>query len=82
MTLSSPYPLFVELRDHSQTLTGVLAFRTTSMSKDGETERVTGVPVSGTYFDVRGCSGRSGQRSQRKMTRYQGPADSAVQSSC
>jgi len=46
MTLSSPYPLFVELRDHSQTLTGVLAFRTTSMSKGGETERVTGVPVS------------------------------------
>ena len=40
-TVSSPYPLFVALRDHSQTLAGVLAFRTTPMrlSKDGvETE--------------------------------------------
>ncbi|MGH9631164.1 MAG: ABC transporter permease, partial [Bryobacteraceae bacterium] len=55
-TVSSPYPLFVELRDHSQTLEGVLAFRTTSMrlSKDGETERVIGALVSGTYFDVLG----------------------------
>jgi predicted permease len=55
-TVSSPYPLFLELRDHSQTLEGVLAFRTTPMrlSKDGETERITGVLVSGTYFDVLG----------------------------
>src|SRR5215470_13340998 len=55
-TVSSPYPLFVELRDHSQTLEGILAFRTTSMrlTKDGETERVTGVLVSGTYFEVLG----------------------------
>jgi predicted permease len=57
-TVSSPYPLFVELRDHSQTLEGVFAFRTASMrlTKDGETERVTGVLVSGTYFDVLGLS--------------------------
>ena len=53
---TSPYPLFVELRDHSQTLEGVLASRTTSMrlGNDGETERVTGELVSGTYFDVLG----------------------------
>ena len=55
-TVSSPYPLFVELRDHSQTLEGVLAFRTTSMrlTKGDETERVTGALVSGTYFEVLG----------------------------
>ena len=55
-TVSSPYPLFTELRDHSQSLEGVLAFRTTPMrlGKDGETERVTGELVSGTYFDVLG----------------------------
>src|SRR4051794_15930578 len=55
-TVSSPYPLFIELRDHSQTLEGVLAFRTTPMrlSKDGETERITGALISGTYFGVLG----------------------------
>jgi predicted permease len=55
-TLSSPYPLFAELRDHSQMLEGVLAFRTTPMrlSKDGETERISGVLVSGSYFGVLG----------------------------
>ena len=54
--VSSPYPWFIELRDHSQTLEGVLAFRTTPMrlSRDGETERITGVLVSGTYFGVLG----------------------------
>ncbi|HEY1338785.1 MAG TPA: permease prefix domain 1-containing protein [Bryobacteraceae bacterium] len=54
--VSSPYPLYVDLRDHSQTLEGVFAFRTTSMrlTRDGETERVTGALVSGTYFDVLG----------------------------
>lgn len=55
-SVSSPYPLFVVLRDHSQTLDGVLAFRTNPvrLSKDGETERITGVLVSGTYFGVLG----------------------------
>src|SRR5215469_17428877 len=47
--VSSPYPWFIELRDHSQTLEGVLAFRTTPMrlSRDGETEPITGVLGSG-----------------------------------
>src|SRR5215471_17649579 len=55
-TVSSPYPLFIELRDRSQTLEGVLAFRNTPMrlSKEGETERITGAWVSGTYFGVLG----------------------------
>jgi len=55
-TVSSPYPLFIELRDHSQTLEGVLAFRTipVRLTKDDETERITGALVSGTYFGVLG----------------------------
>ncbi len=54
--VSSPYPLFREFRDHSQTLDGVLAFRATPMrlSTDGETERISGVLVSGTYFGALG----------------------------
>jgi predicted permease len=54
--VSLPYPLFIELRDHSRTLEGVLAFRTTAMrlSKEGETDRITGALVSGTYFGVLG----------------------------
>jgi len=71
-TVSSPYPLFIELRDHSQTLEGVLAFRTTPMrlSKDGETERITGALISGTYFGVLASGRRSGQRSRTKTIRY------------
>jgi len=55
-TVSSPYPLFLDLRDRSHTLEGVLAFRTAPMrlSQGGETERVTGEVVSGTYFGVLG----------------------------
>lgn len=56
LTVSSPYPWYIDLRDRSQTLEGVLAFRTTPMrfSAGGETERITGTVVSGTYFDVLG----------------------------
>jgi putative ABC transport system permease protein len=55
-TVSSPYPLFLDIRDQSQSLEGVLAFRTTPMrlSKGNETERITGALVSGSYFDVLG----------------------------
>jgi predicted permease len=61
-TVSSPYPLYVELRDHSQILAGVLAFRTSGMrlSKDGETDRITGALVSGEYFDVLGVRPAAG----------------------
>ncbi len=61
-TVSSPYPLFIELRDHSRTLEGTLAFRTTPVrfSKDGGIERITGVLVSGTYFDVLGVRTSAG----------------------
>jgi len=54
--VSTPYPLFANFRDHAQALDGVLAFRTTAfrITDHGETERVTGCVVSGTYFDVLG----------------------------
>jgi predicted permease len=54
--ISSPYPLYEDIRDHSQTLEGVLSFRTAAMRfrKDADTERVTGVLVSGSYFNVLG----------------------------
>jgi predicted permease len=54
--VSTPYPLFRHLRERSQTLDGVLAFRTAPMRLEvnGVTERVTGALVSGSYFDVLG----------------------------
>jgi putative ABC transport system permease protein len=53
---SLPFPLFEHFRERSQTLSGVLSFRTAPMrlSVDGVTERFTGALVSGTYFDVLG----------------------------
>lgn len=54
--VSSPYPLFLHLRDQSQALAGVLAFRTTACRfSEGETsERISGALVSGGYFEVLG----------------------------
>ena len=53
---SFSYPLYRELRDHTGTLQGVIAYRTlaTSLSVNGATERVTGELVSGNYFSVLG----------------------------
>ena len=60
--VSSPYPLFTGLRDHANTLEGVLAFRTASLrlSTGGETEQVTGALVSGSYFAVLGVRPSAG----------------------
>jgi predicted permease len=60
--VSTPYPLFRHLRERSQTLDGVLAFRTAPMrlEVDGVTERVTGALVSGSYFDVLGVQPAAG----------------------
>jgi predicted permease len=54
--LSLPYPLFSELSERSQTLDGVVAFRTAPwrLSVGGVTERITGTMVSGNYFEVLG----------------------------
>src|SRR6188508_871594 len=53
---SMSYPAYTYLRDHSSSLDGVVAFRAQSLnvSAGGTTERVTGMLVSGNYFDVLG----------------------------
>ena len=53
---SLPYPLFRWFQDRNTTLDGLLAFRTAPMrfTSAGATERVTGVLVSGSYFEVLG----------------------------
>jgi predicted permease len=53
---SMSYPAYTYLRDHSSSLDGLVAFRAQSLnvSAGGTTERVTGMLVSGNYFDVLG----------------------------
>ena len=53
---SMAYPAYTYLRDHSSSLEGLVAFRAQSLtvSAGGTTERVTGMLVSGNYFDVLG----------------------------
>ena len=54
--LSLPYPLFRHFQDHAITLDGLLAFRTAAwrFTAGGSTERISGVLVSGSYFEVLG----------------------------
>jgi hypothetical protein len=56
--VSMPYPLFVHLRNQSQALSGVLAFRTNPcrFNAGDATERVTAALVSGDYFEVLGVA--------------------------
>jgi len=72
--VSAPYPFFTELRDHSQMLDGVLAFRTAPMrlSINGETERISGALVSGTYFDVLGVRPLAGTTIAKEDDRMPG----------
>ncbi len=60
--VSMPYPFFVHLRDQSQTLSGVLAFRTTPcrFNMGDATERITAALVSGGYFEVLGVAPAAG----------------------
>ncbi len=53
---SMAYPGYTYLRDHSSSLDGLVAFRAQplNVSAGGTTERVTGMLVSGNYFDVLG----------------------------
>jgi predicted permease len=53
---SMAYPAYTYLRDHSSSLDGLVAFRAQSLNvtAGGTTERVTGMLVSGNYFDVLG----------------------------
>ncbi len=53
---SMSYPAYVHLRDRSRTLDGLIAFRAQPLNvKAGPaTERITGMLVTGNYFDVLG----------------------------
>jgi predicted permease len=53
---SMAYPAYTYLRDHSSSLTGLVAFRAQplNVSARGTTERASGMLVSGNYFDVLG----------------------------
>jgi predicted permease len=53
---SMSYPGYAYLRDHSTSLDGLVAFRaqTLNVSAGEATERVTGMLVTGNYFDVLG----------------------------
>jgi predicted permease len=53
---SMSYPAYTYLRDHSSSLDGLVAFRAQplNLSAGGTTERVTGMLVSGNYFEVLG----------------------------
>jgi predicted permease len=55
---SMSYPAYTYLRDHSSSLDGLVAFRAQflNVGAGGTTERVTGMLVSGNYFDVLGVS--------------------------
>jgi predicted permease len=59
---SMSYPAYTYLRDHSSSLDGLVAFRAQSLnvSARGTTERVTGMLVSGNYFDVLGVGMATG----------------------
>jgi predicted permease len=59
---SMSYPAYTYLRDHSSSLDGLVAFRAQALnvSAGGTTERVTGMLVSGNYFDVLGVGMAAG----------------------
>src|SRR5262245_57705317 len=53
---SMSYPAYAYLRDHAKTIDGLIAFRAQPLNvrAGGPTERVSGMLVSGNYFDVLG----------------------------
>ena len=55
---STSHPAFTYLRDHAASLDGLVAFRAQplNLSAGVTTERVTGMLVSGNYFDVLGVA--------------------------
>jgi putative ABC transport system permease protein len=59
---SLSYPAYTYLRDHSPSLDGLVAFRAQPLNvgAGGTTERVTGMLVSGNYFDVLGVRTATG----------------------
>jgi predicted permease len=59
---SMSYPAYTYLRDHTSTIDGLIAFRAQllNVSAGGATERVSGMLVSGNYFDVLGVTMKTG----------------------
>src|SRR5688500_8011165 len=59
---SMSYPAYTYLRDHASTIDGLLAFRAQllNVSTGGSTERVSGMLVSGNYFNVLGLTMMAG----------------------
>src|SRR5207237_988168 len=59
---SMSHPAYTYLRDHSSSLAGLVAFRAqpVNVGAGGTTERVTGMLVSGNYFDVLGIGMAAG----------------------
>ena len=62
------YPMYRDIREHNQVLTGLLAFFPVSLNiaLQGQSERASGVLVSGNYFEVLGVRAASG----RTLTPY------------
>jgi hypothetical protein len=59
---SMSYPAYTYLRDHASTIDGLIAFRAQflNVTTGGATERVSGMLVSGNYFDVLGVRMKAG----------------------
>lgn len=68
---SMSHPAYTYLRDHSSSLNGLVAFRAQplNVSAGGTTERVTGMLVSGNYFDVLGIGMAAGSPIQAEDDR-------------
>ena len=71
---STSYPAYTYLRDHASSLEGIVAFRAQplNVSAGGATERVTGMFVSGNYFDVLGVGMAAGAPIQADDDRVPG----------
>ena len=65
------HPAYAYLRDHSSSLDGLVAFRAQplNVSAGETTERVTGMLVSGNYFDVLGTGMAAGSPIQAEDDR-------------
>jgi predicted permease len=59
---SMSYPAYTHLRDHASTIDGLIAFRAQplNVSAGDTTERVSGMLISGNYFDVLGIRMKAG----------------------
>jgi predicted permease len=79
---SMSHPAYTYLRDHSSSIDGLIAFRAQPLNvgAGGTTERVTGMLVSGNYFDVLGIAMAAGSpiRAEDDQGRVSGGARGLV----